>query len=739
MFTQRVLKFLNLSIAVLLVLFVIAAFWYAWRPLPETSGSITAPISKSATVIRDSLGVPHITAGNWEDAIFLQGYVTAQDRMWQMDALRRLAAGELSEVVGKAALETDRESRRLRMRRIAEAQYRSLAPEDRAVLAAYARGVNHYLETHRGRYSLEFALLRYDPKPWSVTDSMLAGLQMFRSLTTTWKVDIQKRDLLAGGADAAKVNFLFPVRSGLELTPGSNAWALSGAHTASGKPILANDPHLEFSNPSTWYQVHLTAPGLNVTGVSLPGVPCVIIGHNARIAWGITNLHYDVQDLYQEKFNPQTGQYVFGDKVEQARPEQEAIAIKGEKPAIFTTWVTRHGPIFINENNQFYSLRWTAAEPGGFQFPFLDLDRAQNWDEFNAALKRMPGPGSNLVYADVDGNIGYHAVGMLPVRRNFGGDLPLDGASGKFEWDGFIPYDELPSSYNPASGMVVTANQNPFPADYKYAVGGDFAPHYRSHQIRQLLSKRNGWKPEDMLVVQKDVYSSFSNFLAQQLVAAYKKKNGSNPSLAPAVEVLSSWDGQMDKDSAAPMIAAMAFQELRKAVAERAAPRRGATYSLQMAPAVLERLLRERPAGWFADWDQTLMKAFADGVEEGAKLQGSNPKAWKYGKYNELTLAQPVTGRLPLIGSYFNIGPVFMSGSSTTVKQTTQRLGPSMRFVADLSDWKNSLNNITIGESAHYFSSHYKDQWSAYWVGHSFPMQFSNVDASKVLTVQPGP
>jgi penicillin G amidase len=656
--------------------------------------------------------------------------------MWQMDALRRLASGELSEIVGRRALELDQESRRLRMRRVAQEHFKRLSSADRAVLAAYTRGVNHYLETYRGRYGLEFALLGYDPKPWTVLDSLLAGLQMFRNLTTTWRLEIEKQGMLEGG-NAAKVNFLFSPRSGLEIAPGSNAWAIAGARTATGRPILANDPHLEYTIPSTWYQVQLKAPGLNVSGVSLPGVPCVIIGHNDRIAWGITNLHYDVQDLYREQLNPQNGQYMFQGHVEQARIETDVIPVKGERPVQMTIWTTRHGPVLINEGNQYFSVRWTAAEPGGLQFPFLDLDRARNWEEFNAALKRLPGPGSNLVYADVDGNIGYHAVGMLPMRRNYDGDVPADGASGQFEWDGFIPYEQLPSLYNPPAGLIVTANQNPFSPDYPYRVSGDFAPRYRSEQIRQLLTKRKGWKPEDMLVVQKDVYSGFSEFLGRQVLAAYDKRKANNAALSGAVAVLRSWNGQMDKDSAAPLVAALTFSHVRKAVADSASSNKTSAYTAQIAPAVIEALLRTRPAGWFSDWDQMLMKAFSDAVDEGTKLQGSNASLWKYGKYNELTITQPVGSQLPVIGSYFNIGPVYMSGSSTTVKQTTQRLGPSMRFAADFSNWDGSLNNITIGESGHFLSSHYKDQWPSYYVGHSFPMQFDKVAAKDVLVVNP--
>ena len=448
MLSRRIVPFINLSIAVLLVLFLVAAYWYAWRPLPKTSGEIAAPVRAEATIVRDSIGVPHITARSWEDAVFLQGYVTASDRMWQMDALRRLAAGELSEVIGRMGLPSDQEARRLRMRRVAELQYRNLSPEDLKVFTAYVRGVNYYLETHRGKAGLEFRLLNYDPRPWTVVDSILAGLQMYRTLTTTWRNDVVKQAMLQAG-NRAKVEYLFPVRTGAEPQPGSNAWAISSNRTGTGKPILANDPHLDWSLPSTWYMIHLKAPGLNVIGVSLPGVPCVIIGHNQRIAWGVTNLQFDVQDLYREKLNPETGRYLYKGQSEQALRESETILVKDAPPTPFTNWVTRHGPVLFSDNGQYFALRWAAAEPGAFHFPFLDLDRANNWQDFTTALQRFPGPGQNFVYADVSGNIGYHAAGILPIRRNFSGDVPVDGSSGENEWDGFIPFDQLPSYYNP--------------------------------------------------------------------------------------------------------------------------------------------------------------------------------------------------------------------------------------------------------------------------------------------------
>ena len=736
LFSTPLERVINLSIAVLLIVLVAAVYWYAVRPLPETSGDLAAPVSASATVSRDALGVPHIQAANWEDAVFLQGFVTAQDRMWQMDALRRLAAGELAEVIGKQAVESDEESRRLRLGRIAEEDERTMPAADRAILAAYARGVNFYLETHRGRLPLEFTLLNYDPRPWRVRDSILAGLHMYRTLTTSWRNEIEKMHLLEKG-DRAKVEFLFPVRTGGEAQPGSNAWTISGAHTATGKPILANDPHLDFSIPSTWYMVHLKAPDLDVSGVSLPGVPAVIIGHNQRVAWGVTNLQADVQDLYREQIDPQNGRYAFRGQVEQARLERNTIAVKGAKPVELDEWVTRHGPVFLNDENRQYALRWAAAEPRGFEFSFLEIDQARNWDEFKKAIGRFPGPGQNFVYADVDGNIGYHATGRLPVRpQNCHGDVPADGASGECEWDGFIPFDDLPQVFNPAAGMIVTANQNPFPKDYKYPYNGDFAPYYRSREIRTLLERKEKWQAHDMISVQKDVYSVFSYFLAKQVVAAWDGQKKQDARLRDVVDLLRNWSGQMENGMAAPMVVGLVYEELRKSLTEHVATGVKVAYTFPMAPAVIERLLRERPLDWYSDYDALLLKCLTKAIDDGAQTQGSKVSRWDYGQWNELRIAHPVLSQLPLVGKYFNIGPLPMSGSPTTIKQITRRLGPSMRMSVDLADLDNSTENITIGESGEALSRHYKDQWTAYYGATSFPMQFDKVDAKQVLRVR---
>jgi penicillin amidase len=719
-----------------------AAYWFGWRTLPETSGSISAPVSAKSTISRDERGVPHIVAATWEDAIFLQGYATAQDRMWQMDALRRLPGGDLAEVLGRggmdAILESDREARRWRLSRIAEAEERTLKPEARAVMAAYARGVNYWLETHRRLLPPEFALLNYDPRPWRIRDTLLVALEMGRSLTATWREKMNKLEMLNGG-DEAMVNFLYPRRTGGEVQPGSNAWVISGARSASGKPVLANDPHLQWSVPPAWHLVHLRAGDLDVSGASLPGVPAVIIGHNRRIAWGVTNLGFDVQDLYREKIDLRSGVYLSQGRVAKAVLERDVIAVKGSPPIPVDIWVTNHGPIFISENNQSYSMRWVAAGNEPLDFPFLAIDRARNWEEFNAALTRFAWPAQNFVYADVDGNIGYHATGQLPIRPpDCVPDVPLDGASGKCEWQGFIPYEKLPQSFNPPSGMIVTANQNPFPADSPWSIDGRFAPKYRSQEIRDLLQSRAQWSPPDMLSIEKDVYSAFGHFFAGQIVAAWDKHPKGNAQTHSAIDLLRPWNGQMEVGSAAAMLEALAYDDFRNAVAERASKGHSPAFeSSFMAPEIIEKLLRERPAGWFSDYDSALLTSVANAIERGAKLQGSKLSRWNYGKYNQLKVENPVIGQLPLVGKYFNLGPALMSGSPTTIKQISRRLGPSLRMISDLGNLGRSLENTTMGESGHPLSSHYSDQWPSYYNGRSFPMEFDDVRAKQVLRVNP--
>lgn len=534
-----------------------------------------------------------------------------------------------------------------------------------------------------------------------------------------------------------KVAFLYPERLGTESAPGSNAWAVSGEHTASGKAMLASDPHMEFSLPSPWYLVHLTAPGLNVTGASLAGVPAVVIGHNDRIAWGVTNLEFDMQDLYSERVDAQSGTYVYQGRIQAARLEREAIPVKGAAPVDLLTMSTRHGPLILNDDNQTYSLRWMPGELTGMDFPLLALNRAGNWEEFNNALRRFSGPAQNFIYADVDGNIGHHVAGPVPLRGTCSGDVPNDGPSGTCEWNGTIPYDDLPQVYNPPSGIIVSANQNPFPANYKHPVSGVFAPPYRARQIRARLKAKEKLAIPDMLSIQKDVYSSPLNFISKQMDWAWKARAASNLPSREAVAFLRAWDGQMESGPA-PVIAALLYEEVRKSAAKSAAPDAAAEYGSRMAPSVIERLLKERPNDWFKEgYDDMMVNALASAISRGTELFGSSISRWDWGRFSRAELRHGVLGGLPLLGRYVNIGPAPMSGSAHSVKQITDRLAPSFRMVVDFADFDASVANVTTGQSGQVFSPHYKDQWPAYYNGTGLPMQFQKVTAIETLVVAP--
>lgn len=734
---SRLVRVVNVSIAILAVLIAALVYWYAIRPLPKTSGVINAPIRAEAAIKRDARGVPHIEASSWQDAIFLQGLATAQDRLWQMDSLRRFGSGTLAEVFGPPAIIPDIRSRTMRMRAIAESYVPKLSPEDRALFEEYARGVNYFIDNHQGDFSLEFSLPghQYTPNRWTIADSFVIGLVMFRDLTDTSETELKKGEALAQSPNPARFHLLFPAVQGQQESPGSNSWAVSGAHTEDGSPMLANDPHLGYGIPPTWHMVHLKAPGLNVSGVTLPGIPGVISGHNNQIAWGVTNMQTDVMDLYSEQLDTKTGQYVFDGHAEQAKLDRETIRVRGAKPLQIDIWVTRHGPIVLQANGKSYSMRWTATEQ--FAFPFFKLDQAQNWDEFRRALSLFIGPGQNFTYADRAGNIGYQSTGLIPIRKDFEGDVPLDGASGKFEWRGYIPFDQLPSIYNPPSGIVVTANQNPFTPNFPYFVEGSFADRYREQQIRNLLHAKSKLNVDDMLAIQKDVYSAYDFFLAQQAVVAFDHKGSNDALVRDAISQLRNWNGQMDKNAAAPAITELLNAQLGLSLAPSAGKKKIA--DLRPRPQIIEALFRQRPSGWVQkdDWDGWILENLAAALKIGRTREGGRIGSWHWGQLLRWNIAHPVGKQLPFVNRFFDIGPVEMSGAGTSVKQTTLELGPSERMVVDLGDLDKSVQNLTTGESGFVASGHYKDQWPAYYTGKSFPMQFNRVDAKDVLRVLP--
>ncbi|HLY59735.1 MAG TPA: penicillin acylase family protein [Terriglobia bacterium] len=747
------------------------------RSLPQLDGTIEAPgLAQRVEVRRDARGVPHLRAQSLDDLLFAQGYVTAQDRLWQMDLSRRLAFGELAEIFGERLVPRDVENRTLGFRQVAQRAAAEMDHDTQNLIAAYTRGVNAFIQSHKDSLPIEFSLLRYQPRPWEAVDSFGVALNMAKSLNLTWPDELMRErirsrvspeiyaDLFpdrspmdhpvaesAPPPSSAKqrqqslnespstlealdpmLASLLPARRETSVSLGSNNWVLNGAHTQSGKPLLANDPHLGHTVPSVWYMIHLKAPGFDVSGVTFAGLPLVVIGHNQRIAWGMTNTGPDVQDLYQESFNlrdPNT--YLHEGEWVRAEVRQETIKVRKGDDYVLTVKTTRHGPVVSHEGNRDLALRWTALEPHALRFPFLKIDAAQNWSQFVEALRDFTGPMQNFVFADVDGNIGYYAPAWVPVRGQGDGSVPSIGSTDESDWKGYIPFEGLPHSYNPASGMIATANGRVVPDDYPYFITHKWDPGYRTERIFQLLRAKNQLTVADMLRVQTDIHALQDEWLAKQLLSAAQAHPPSNPDVQYALAQLESWDGEARADSEATLVC----EVTRKALLERILkPKLGddfSGYSWSMSSIFLLNVLSNNWTRWLppgdADFNVTMMASLEGGVRGIPSLVGSNDRnAWRWGQTIPLTFNHPLSSSLPLVGRYLNVGPVPQAGTQTTVKQTTPTVGPSMRVVIDFSDFDKSVQNITLGESGQVMSPYYKDQFDAWYNGRSFPMLFSD-------------
>lgn len=761
-------------------------WWLVYHPLAKLDGRVTLEGLKAGVVVdRDRWGTPWIRASSVHDMLMAQGYVTASDRLWQMDLLRRAAAGDLAEIFGPKALAGDQQRRTLGLKQAAQAAAASLDPEDRAMVDAYASGVNLYISQHRWNLPLEFRLLRYQPRPWTATDTMLVTAYMYELLTSTWKEELDRarvtkrvgaeraRDLytvdspydhilvgagssptpqageaagamptrepgpdtarraapfpLAGrvdrataaGWDSAEALFgVLPAEIGEVL--GSNNFVVSGAHTASGKPLLANDTHLPLAIPCIWYMNHLTAPGWNVEGFSIPGVPLVIIGHNNRIAWGYTDDLADVQDLYVETFNPKNPrEYLVNGRWVEASVHKETIHVRGRPDVHLEVEATRHGPIVYRKGDVGYALEWTALEPGGMGFGFPLVGQARNWQEFLEAVSRIRGPAQNAVYADVDGNIGFVVAGRIPIRKKGDGSVPVPGDTDEYGWTGYIPFDRLPRLFNPPGGIIATANGRIVGPGYKYWLTDRWAPPYRTARIYQLLEGRKKLRPADLDAIQDDDVSLPDRFLAQELLDASRRHPPSDPQAQQLVKRLAGWDGRAVADSVETSFlyytrAALLGDLLRPYLGNRTR-----MYDWWRNTVFLENVLRQRPERWlppkYANYDLLLTAAADQGVGELRKTWGPRENDWSWGRVNRLELQHPLGMKGPLRW-LLNVGPLGHDGSAYTVNATRAGFGPAMRFVADLANFDDSLMELTPGESGQYASPYYRSQFRR-WVG----------------------
>lgn len=794
---HRWLDRLWIAAAIVVGLLAGGLWWLVYHPLPKLDGRITLPGLKAGVIVdRDRWGTPWIRASSVHDMLMAQGYVTASDRLWQMDLLRRAASGNLAQIFGPKALAADRERRTLGLEQAAEAAAASLDPEDRTIVDDYARGVNLYIFQHRWNLPLEFRLLRYRPRPWTATDTMLITAYMYDLLTSTWKEELDRarvtervgiqraRDLYAvdspydhvlvgavpkngsqnhatadppfhgdpeaatpfgeslGPVDPAIAAAWGSAQALLGVLPadigavmGSNDFVVSGAHTASGKPLLANDTHLPLAVPCIWYIDHLTAPGWNVEGFSIPGVPLVIIGHNNRIAWGFTDNLADVQDLYVEKFNPQRPhEYLVNGKWVAASVREETIHVRGRPDVHLAVETTRHGPIVRRQGDIGYALQWTALQPGGLGFTFPLIGQAQNWQQFLAAMSKISGPAQNAVYADVDGNIGFVVAGRIPIRKKGDGTVPVPGDTDEYGWTGYIPFDQLPRLFNPPGGIIATANGRITGPGYKYWLTDRWAPPYRTARIYQLLEGSKGLRPADFDAIQDDVVSLPDRFLAREMLQASRHDPPSNPQARRLVQRLKGWDGRAVADSVETSFLYYARAALLNDILQPYLGNQTRMYDWWRNVVFLENVLQEKPARWlppmYANYDQLLAASADQSVAELRRVWGPRADDWRWGRVNRLELRHPLGMRGPLRW-LLNVGPVGHDGSAYTVNATRQGFGPAMRFVADLANYDDSLMELTPGESGQFGSPYYRDDFSRWVSGRGIVAPFSRAAETK--------
>ncbi len=712
----------RLSLFLLLLAFASHLYSLTAKQNPTTTASETtlrlAGLQAPVTVRRDERGIPYIEATNETDLYFAQGFVTASDRLWQMDLLRRTARGELSEIFGKAALEEDKRRRIYGFAALSEATTAQASAPVRASLEAYARGVNAFIASLDDKnLPAEFRILQYKPRAWRPADSVVLGKILAESLSTTWDIDVARGlssipkerleelipetsplDVVVVGSDSANkkaasfssqrdLNADATNRAGLLQTlalaansshrslerlglfaedlAASNNWVVNGKHTTSGKPLLANDPHLAASAPSIWHMVELNAPGLHVAGVTMPGTPGILLGHNATIAWGATNLGPDVQDVYLEKFdkeNPRRYMTPAGWREAEIR-HQEIKVRKGFADATtdtipFDVTVTRHGPVILERNNARYALRWTALDPRALEFEtFFAINRARSWNDFQSALKDYPGPTQNFIYADTSGHIGYYGAGHIPIRKTGDGSLPYDGATDAGEWTSFIPFDQLPHVYDPPSGIIVTANNRIVGHDYSHFLTHYWAVPYRARRIYDLLTAKPRFSIEDFRRIQADTYSFADATFATEVTKLARPLAATSNDWRALLSTFEKWDGRSTEDSRAMPLAAQMRAAFRRRILTAAVGTEAAReLTLSLVSTFLDRVIQTQPRAWlpkeFDSYQALLLACYADARAALTKQLGADESKWTWGRTGQIRFPHPLAS-VPLIGSQF--------------------------------------------------------------------------------------
>jgi len=800
---KRILVIVLVVVVVLVLLGGCAGYWFVTRSHPQVNGTLQVRgLKAKVEVVRDSMGVPHIYASSADDLFFAQGYVQAQDRLWQMELYRRIGHGRTAELSGStSSVSDDKFLRTIGLSRAARADVENANAEEKRVIAAFAAGVNAFMDSHRDNLPLEFTLTGINPEPWQSADSMVWSKMMAYDLGGNRSQELLRARLVEKfGAD--KINELMPpyptegpfvippaakpmtndkwqmtndltlpslgnpdfaaliareTRLGVAEGIGSNNWVLDGTKTTTGKPLLANDPHLSIQIPAIWYAIGLHCQPVsadcpyNVMGMALSPTPGVIIGHNDRIAWGVTNVGPDVQDYFVEKVNPQNpNQYEFENRWEDFQIIRETIKVKGKADQTIEVRISRHGPIMtpvLDGVTQPLALQWTAIrERSHVLGAILKLNRARDFNEFRDALKLFDAPSQNFIYADVDGNIGYQMPGNIPIRAKGDGSVPVAGWTGEYEWKGYIPFDELPFVYNPPTHFVVTSNQQVVPNSYKYLITNDWSAPYRAIRINEMIKAKDKLSPDDFKAIHGDVTSIPLQRLQKQVVRL--KPEGSLAT--SALEFVKTWDGKLTMDSVGGAILEATYQRVvkntfaNKMEANLFTGYHGAGGSHRMA---LLALFDKPTSDWWDDpttapketRDDILKKSFEQAVDDLAKQPGGAPADWRWGRLHTATFAHPVGSVQPL-NLLFNVGPIPVPGDGYTVNNSgfndargyAEQTVASLRLIVDVGDWNRSLAIHTTGQSGQPLHKHYSDMVLLWRDVQYVPFYFDRAAVDKV-------
>ena len=790
---MRIVRNALFVVALILVLIVVGAFVFLRGTLPKIDGTVKLNgLDGQVEIVRDDEGVPHIFAATDHDVFFAMGYVHAQDRMWQIEFQRRIGAGRLSEVLGESTLSTDKFLRTLGFYRSAKTAFDALDSQTQADLQAYADGVNAWLD-EKHPLPVEFLVLGFKPEPWSVYDSMVWAKMMAWNLGGNYGQELLHARLLqsvgeartnellpnypsegatilaAENLSAPLTDILLDIDNTLQndfnlggVDIGSNNWVVSGERTESGMPLLANDPHLGAQIPSVWYLAEVQGDKIHVTGPSFPGLPFFPIGHNDNIAWGVTNLGPDVQDLYMERINPKNlNQYeVNGEWVDMDIVE-EPIYIKGQdEPILWAARSTRHGPLIsdVSGNTQTaVAMQWTALAPNDTTAQaYVRLNYATNWDEFTAALESYIAPSQNFVYADIEGNIGYYGPGNIPIRSKGNGSVPVPGWTDDYQWTGMIPFAELPHAFNPEKGFIATANNKVITDDYPYFISNDWASPHRAQRITDLIAQKSSHGEKisvaDMAAIQADQVSLQAKELLPLLLAVQP----TDKRQTRALEYLQDWHGDSTVDSIATTIYQAWLMELGQVILQDDLS--GDLYDdfvIRKHPTFLQNIVNDPDTVWcdniLTTPKETCIDAASMALDDALDLLetdfGKNMDKWEWGKIHRTQYPHNPFSEVPALRRFFH-REIANGGDTYTIdvappsyKEDTlfsQYHVVSYRQVVDVSEFNNSIFIHTTGQSGNVFDSHYDDFIERHRNVEYIPMTFGRNNANgQTLILRP--